>query len=75
MWILEEIKRNNKNVSVKDLETLLWQFWFVKKRQKWSHAYYYNEEKNIFFWFPHKKPVKMCYIKILLNLIKENYEK
>ena len=75
MWILEKIEKNIKNVSVKDFETLLNQYWFIKKRQKWSHAHYYNKDKNIFFAFPHKKPIKICYIKILLKLIKENYEK
>ena len=75
MWLLEKISWNINNVSVNDLETLLFQYWFVKKRQKWSHAHYYNSEKHVFFAFPHKKPVKKCYVKILLNLINENYEK
>jgi len=75
MWILEKIEKNINNVSVKDFETLLKQYWFNKKRQKWSHAHYYNKEKHLFFAFPHRKPIKVCYVKILLKLIKENYEK
>jgi predicted RNA binding protein YcfA (HicA-like mRNA interferase family) len=75
MWILEKIKGNINNVSIKDFETLLSQYWFIKKRQKGSHAHYYNKEKHIFFAFPQRKPIRKCYIKILLNLINENYEK
>lgn len=76
MWnLFDKISDNPKNVSVKDLETLLSQFWFLKKRQRGSHAHYFNEEKSIFFSFPHKKPVKLCCVKNLLRIIKENYEK
>ena len=75
MWlILKKIEKNLKNVSVNDLETLLKQFWFTKKIQRWSHVHYYNKDKNIFFAFPHRKPVKVCYVKNLLKIIKENYE-
>ena len=75
MWnVFEKILHNQNNVSVKELESVLNQFWFTKKRHKWSHAHYYNKEKNIFFAFPHKKPVKKYYVKVLLSIIKENYE-
>ncbi|MDQ7008919.1 MAG: type II toxin-antitoxin system HicA family toxin [Candidatus Gracilibacteria bacterium] len=75
MGILEKIEQNINNVSVKDFETLLDNYGFLKKRQKGSHAHYYNKTKHIFFAFPHKKPIKICYVKTLLQLIKENYEK
>ena len=75
MWnLFDRILKNQKDVSVKDLEKVLMQFWFIKKRQKWSHAHYYNKDKHIFFSFPHKKPVKEYYVKVLITLIKENYE-
>ena len=75
MWILEKIERNINNVSVNNFESLLNTFWFIKKRQRGSHAHYYNAKKHIFFAFPHRKPVKKIYVKTLLNIIKENYEK
>jgi predicted RNA binding protein YcfA (HicA-like mRNA interferase family) len=67
--ILQKVLNNQKNVSIREFETLLRHFGFYKKRQKGSHATYYNKEKNKYFRFPHQRPIKPCYINNFLNLL------
>jgi len=70
--ILQKVLKNQKNISVRELETALKHFGYFKLRQKGSHATYYNKETKKRFFFPHRKPIKPYYIKNLLILI--NYE-
>ena len=69
--LLLKILSNPKNVSVKQFETLLKHYGYIKKRQRGSHALYENEIIKDIFVFPHSRPVKKCYIKNFLKTINE----
>lgn len=73
--LLEKIINNPKNVSPKELETLLKQYQFQKETTNaGSHMKWRNKEKQITYMFPKRNPVKTPYIKNFLNILKAYFQ-
>jgi predicted RNA binding protein YcfA (HicA-like mRNA interferase family) len=67
----QRLQRNPKNVSFRDLQTLLEAYGFELKRTKGSHHSFVGKigEQSVLLTIPHPQPLKSVYVKHALELI------
>lgn len=58
-----------KDITPEELERYLTIHGFVNARQKGSHRTYVHESGEVFTVVVTQKPIKPCYVKIVVNLV------
>lgn len=68
--LIDAIKNNPKNVKFEDLKKILEKLGYVSINRGGSH-YVFTKKDSISLTIPYKRPVKVIYVKQVINIIEE----
>lgn len=72
--LLNKLKTLPSGFSFQQFELILKYYWFKKiKTNAWSHMKWRNSSKSITYIAPKKSPMKIIYLKQLLEIIETHF--